>query len=38
LLCKTKGKVVDLEERALSEMTSSGTIGIGHTRGDTWCP
>jgi glucosamine--fructose-6-phosphate aminotransferase (isomerizing) len=30
LLCKTKGKVVDLE--ASNEMTSSGTIGIGHTR------
>jgi glucosamine--fructose-6-phosphate aminotransferase (isomerizing) len=26
-----KGKVVDLEELQ-SEMTSSGTIGIGHTR------
>jgi glucosamine--fructose-6-phosphate aminotransferase (isomerizing) len=32
LLCKTKGKVVDLEEKASKEMTSSGTIGIGHTR------
>jgi glucosamine--fructose-6-phosphate aminotransferase (isomerizing) len=32
LLCKTKGKVVDLEEKASNEMTSSGTIGIGHTR------
>jgi glucosamine--fructose-6-phosphate aminotransferase (isomerizing) len=30
LLCKTK--VVDLEEKASNEMTSSGTIGIGHTR------
>jgi glucosamine--fructose-6-phosphate aminotransferase (isomerizing) len=32
LLCKTKGKVVDLKKRKSNEMTSSGTIGIGHTR------
>jgi glucosamine--fructose-6-phosphate aminotransferase (isomerizing) len=31
-LCKTKGKVVDLEERASKEITTNGTIGIGHTR------
>ena len=31
-LCKTKGKVVDLEELALKEITTNGTIGIGHTR------
>ncbi|MFN7099234.1 MAG: glutamine--fructose-6-phosphate transaminase (isomerizing) [Flavobacterium sp.] len=29
---KTKGKVVDLEERAAKEITTSGSIGIGHTR------
>jgi len=29
---KTKGKVSDLEERASSEINTSGTIGIGHTR------
>jgi glucosamine--fructose-6-phosphate aminotransferase (isomerizing) len=28
----TKGKVVDLEERASKEITTNGTIGIGHTR------
>jgi glutamine---fructose-6-phosphate transaminase (isomerizing) len=29
---KTKGKVSDLEERASKEKTSSGNIGMGHTR------
>mgnify|MGYP003641744889 FL=1 len=31
-LCKTKGKVADLEEKAANELTMNGTIGIGHTR------
>jgi glucosamine--fructose-6-phosphate aminotransferase (isomerizing) len=31
-LCKTKGKVVDLEEKASREITTNGNIGIGHTR------
>ncbi|MFT5714475.1 MAG: glucosamine--fructose-6-phosphate aminotransferase (isomerizing), partial [Flavobacterium sp.] len=31
-LSKTKGKVADLEERASKEITTNGTIGIGHTR------
>lgn len=31
-LCKTKGKVSDLEAKAQSEITTNGTIGIGHTR------
>lgn len=31
-LCKTKGKVVDLEEKASKEISTNGTIGIGHTR------
>jgi len=31
-LCKTKGKVVDLEEKASKEITTNGSIGIGHTR------
>ena len=31
-LCKTKGKVSDLELRASEEITTNGTIGIGHTR------
>ena len=31
-LCKTKGKVSDLEEKAKTNFTSNGTIGIGHTR------
>ncbi len=31
-LCKTKGKVSDLEERASKEITTNGTIGMGHTR------
>jgi len=29
---KTKGKVSDLEERSSKEITTNGTIGIGHTR------
>jgi glucosamine--fructose-6-phosphate aminotransferase (isomerizing) len=29
---KTKGKVSDLEEKSSKEITSSGTIGMGHTR------
>ncbi len=31
-LCKTKGKVSDLEAKAVKEITTSGVIGIGHTR------
>jgi glucosamine--fructose-6-phosphate aminotransferase (isomerizing) len=31
-LSKTKGKVSDLEAKAQSEITTNGTIGIGHTR------
>lgn len=31
-LCKTKGKVADLEKRADSEISKKGTLGIGHTR------
>jgi glucosamine--fructose-6-phosphate aminotransferase (isomerizing) len=31
-LSKTKGKVSDLELRASKEITTNGTIGIGHTR------
>ncbi|MFT3794739.1 glutamine--fructose-6-phosphate transaminase (isomerizing) [Flavobacterium sp.] len=31
-LSKTKGKVSDLEEKSLKEITTGGTIGIGHTR------
>ncbi|WP_459210061.1 glutamine--fructose-6-phosphate transaminase (isomerizing) [Aquimarina rhabdastrellae] len=31
-LSKTKGKVVDLEKRLESEITTNGTVGIGHTR------
>ncbi|TDD99560.1 glutamine--fructose-6-phosphate transaminase (isomerizing) [Flavobacterium cellulosilyticum] len=31
-LSKTKGKVVDLETKAAKEITTNGTIGIGHTR------
>ena len=31
-LSKTKGKVVDLEERLEKEITTNGTLGIGHTR------
>lgn len=29
---KTKGKVADLEERVKAEITSTGSVGIGHTR------
>ncbi|MBK0369481.1 glutamine--fructose-6-phosphate transaminase (isomerizing) [Flavobacterium agrisoli] len=31
-LCKTKGKVSDLEKKAKAELDTKGTIGIGHTR------
>jgi glucosamine--fructose-6-phosphate aminotransferase (isomerizing) len=31
-VCKTKGKVSDLEERIEKEITTTGTLGIGHTR------
>ena len=31
-VCKTKGKVSDLEERSKKEITTFGNIGIGHTR------
>lgn len=31
-VCKTKGKVSDLEERIEKEITTSGKLGIGHTR------
>ena len=31
-LCKTKGKVSDLEAKARDGFTTNGTIGIGHTR------
>lgn len=31
-LSKTKGKVSDLEEKSVKEITTGGTIGIGHTR------
>jgi len=31
-LAKTKGKVADLEERVEKEISTEGTIGIGHTR------
>jgi glucosamine--fructose-6-phosphate aminotransferase (isomerizing) len=31
-LSKTKGKVVDLEEKTSKEISTNGTIGIGHTR------
>ncbi|WP_348812207.1 glutamine--fructose-6-phosphate transaminase (isomerizing) [Flavobacterium maritimum] len=31
-LSKTKGKVSDLEAKAAKEITTNGTIGIGHTR------
>ncbi|SHJ33676.1 glutamine--fructose-6-phosphate transaminase (isomerizing) [Aquimarina spongiae] len=31
-LSKTKGKVADLEERLEKEISTDGTIGIGHTR------
>lgn len=31
-LCKTKGKVSDLEKKCESDLTLTGNIGIGHTR------
>ena len=31
-VCKTKGKVVDLEEKAAGEIATHGNIGMGHTR------
>jgi glucosamine--fructose-6-phosphate aminotransferase (isomerizing) len=31
-LSKTKGKVTDLEARVAAEITTTGTIGMGHTR------
>lgn len=31
-LCKTKGKVADLEEKAEREISREGKLGIGHTR------
>ena len=31
-LCKTKGKVANLEERVKEEITTNGNVGIGHTR------
>src|SRR5690554_5033177 len=31
-LCKTKGKVSDLEEKAEKEISLKGNLGIGHTR------
>ncbi|MCL6218783.1 glutamine--fructose-6-phosphate transaminase (isomerizing) [Zunongwangia pacifica] len=31
-VCKTKGKVVDLEKKVQQSITSNGSIGIGHTR------
>ena len=31
-VCKTKGKVSDLEERIEKEITTDGKLGIGHTR------
>src|SRR5690554_2865160 len=31
-LCKTKGKVATLEEKAKNEMSRVGNLGIGHTR------
>ena len=31
-LAKTKGKVSDLEAKVPNEITTNGTIGIGHTR------
>ena len=32
MVCKTKGKVSDLEERCLEESNSEATIAMGHTR------
>jgi len=31
-LCKTKGKVADLEAKVEKEISTQGTLGIGHTR------
>ncbi|MBC7641984.1 MAG: glutamine--fructose-6-phosphate transaminase (isomerizing) [Flavobacterium sp.] len=31
-VCKTKGKVADLEEKSTKELSTTGTIGMGHTR------
>ena len=31
-VCKTKGKVADLEEKMEREISITGNIGIGHTR------
>lgn len=31
-LCKTKGKVDDLEEKIKDEISTNGSLGIGHTR------
>jgi len=31
-LCKTKGKVADLDNKAKNKLTSKGNLGIGHTR------
>ncbi|WP_338732472.1 glutamine--fructose-6-phosphate transaminase (isomerizing) [Mangrovimonas cancribranchiae] len=31
-LCKTKGKVADLEQKIQQEISTDGTLGIGHTR------
>jgi len=31
-LCKTKGKVADLETRVKEEISTKGSLGIGHTR------
>ena len=31
-LCKTKGKVASLEEKAENEISRKGSLGIGHTR------
>lgn len=31
-LCKTKGKVADLEKRVAEEIDTKGSLGIGHTR------
>ncbi|CAM3771933.1 glutamine--fructose-6-phosphate aminotransferase [Flavobacterium branchiophilum NBRC 15030 = ATCC 35035] len=31
-VCKTKGKVADLEEKSMAAITLNGNIGMGHTR------
>ena len=31
-ICKTKGKVSDLEEKAAADISTNGLIGMGHTR------